>query len=106
MTPVGGNLVSINMATYPRVQVLLRDGVFELVNKISEKDNLSVSKVCGMLIQEALAARNLWDMDTSQPKMTPEEEAFVQTQAAQPQAGPQAPAAPPSIQQALGLIGG
>ena len=38
--------------------------------------------------------------------MTPEEEAFVQQQAAQPQAGPQAPAAPPSIQQALGLIGG
>ena len=41
-----------------------------------------------------------------EPEMTPEEEAFVQTQAAQPQAGPQAPAAPPSIQQALGLIGG
>lgn len=61
------------MAAYPRVQVLLRDGIFELINEIAKRDNLSVSKVCGMLIQESLAARNLWDIQKAeriQPSQT------------------------------------
>ena len=40
-----------------------------------------------------------------EPQMSPEEEAFVQTQAGQGQ-GPALPQQPPSLQQALGMIGG
>ena len=45
------------MAVSKRVQVLLRDRVHEIVHAIAEDENLSMSRVCSLLVEEALITR-------------------------------------------------
>ena len=49
------------MAASPRVQVLLRPDVFDIVKDLSDEENITLSKVCGYLIEQALVNRGLWD---------------------------------------------
>lgn len=43
-----------------RVQVVLRSKVLEILEGISADENLSMSKVCSLLIEEALLARGVF----------------------------------------------
>ena len=52
------------MAPSKRFQVMLRPEIAEIVEDLAEQDNLSASKVCGILIEAALAQRSLWDRET------------------------------------------
>jgi len=52
------------MAVSKRVQVLLRDRVAEIIEGIAEEENLSQSKVCGALIEEALLTRGVFSKNS------------------------------------------
>lgn len=52
-----------------RIQVLLRDRVYEIVEALSGDENLPMSKVCSMLIEESLMARG--EFSKSRPADTP-----------------------------------
>lgn len=44
-----------------RIQVLLRDRVRDVVQTLSDEENLSSSKICALLIEEALIHRGVFD---------------------------------------------
>ena len=43
-----------------RVQVLLKPRALEIIQKISDDENLSLSKICSLLIEEALVTRGAY----------------------------------------------
>ena len=47
-----------------RVQVLLRPEVLEIIETLSNKDGLALSKTCALLIEEMLEAKGLLDRST------------------------------------------
>ena len=51
------------MAVSKRVQVLLRDRIAELVEGLAECEGVSVSRFCGLLIEEALRANGELTID-------------------------------------------
>ena len=51
------------MAVSKRIQVLLRDRIAELVEGLAECEGVSVSRLCGGLIEEALKARGPLTLD-------------------------------------------
>ena len=61
------------MPSSPRVQVLLRPDVYEIVKELSEEENITLSKVCGLLVEQALVNRGLWDKKRRiKPSMDPD----------------------------------
>ena len=61
------------MPSSPRVQVLLRPDVYEIVKELSEEENITLSKVCGLLVEQALVNRGLWDKKRKiKPSMSPD----------------------------------
>ena len=54
------------MAAGKRVQVMLRPEIWEIVEELRDEDNLSDSKICAILIEQALVNRALWDKKTRQ----------------------------------------
>ena len=51
------------MAVSKRIQVLLRDPIAELVEGLAECEGVSVSRLCGQLIEEALRAKGELTID-------------------------------------------
>ena len=51
------------MAVSKRVQVLLRDRIADIVEGLAECEGISVSRVCGSLIEEALKAKGPLTID-------------------------------------------
>ena len=51
------------MAVSKRVQVLLRDRIADIVEGLAECEGISVSRVCGALIEEALKAKGPLTLD-------------------------------------------
>ena len=52
------------MAISKRVQVLLRERVAEIIEGIADEENLSQSKVCSALIEEALLTRGVFNKNS------------------------------------------
>ena len=51
-----------------RIGFLPRPNTFEVINNLATKENLSASKVVGILVEEALIARGLLNKETFQTK--------------------------------------
>ena len=43
---------------------MLRPEILEIVQELAEDDNLPLSRTCGILIEQALVSRALWDNKT------------------------------------------
>ena len=51
-----------------RVGFIPREGVMKLLDKLSFENNLSISKIISILVEEALAQRDLYSMETGKEK--------------------------------------
>ena len=51
-----------------RIGFIPREGVMRIVDKLSFENNLSNSKIVSILVEEALAQRGLYDMETGKEK--------------------------------------
>ena len=54
-----------------RVQVLLKPRALEIIEKISEDENLSLSKICSLLIEEALVTRGAYSKTSHMVEVLP-----------------------------------
>ena len=54
-----------------RVQVLLKPRVTEIIERISEDENLSLSKICSLLIEEALITRGAYSKTSRMQEILP-----------------------------------
>ena len=54
-----------------RVQVLLKPRVTEIIEQISEEENLSLSKICSLLIEEALITRGAFSKTSTIREVLP-----------------------------------
>lgn len=54
-------------STLKRVQVLLRPQVLAIAQKLADKDGLSLSKTCALLIEQALEQNELLDKSSLTP---------------------------------------
>jgi len=54
-----------------RVQVLLKPRALEIIEKISEDENLSLSKICSLLIEEALVTRGAYSKSSHMVEVLP-----------------------------------
>lgn len=66
------------MAAGKRVQVMLRPEIYSIIEDLRDEDNLSDSKICSILIEQALVERSLWDKDTRKriPKEATDDASF------------------------------
>ncbi len=51
-----------------RVGFIPREGVMKLLDKLSFENNLSIAKIISILVEEALAQRDLYSMETGKEK--------------------------------------